>query len=774
MSARKDHKIKRMRKKRVWPAVLLTIFAFMFSCVSVVVIVAYLCIFTFQGKMQNSQAKADDINTLLEKHIESEIQKVSLFEKQLDNAITSLDDKKNLQTELECMVDREGYLDVGIWQKDADAPYTANGISFSSDSSFYQAFLKGEEGVYPLDTKQGKYLIFTSLLESTKDQKAVFFLVEDAHLSLEGIEGNLLKGSAATHILNSQDETVAWIGNEERIPYQDLVKRKLEGLNGAIFASDEKVYLDYCQGMITAGGRGKKELTFDPIYLFSSYQPGKEDSSKNRIDGSVWIEKEMQVNGWRTVSNQHLLLNQAELNQLIESSISIIILMIVPLVLMLIMIFSQLHSRKKLTSLLYLDNVTGGRNWLYFKTIAARIMKKRRYRDQTYAMVAFEVNHFRIFCDYNGVDAGDDLLENLDQQLRGMVTKGEGFGRYAGAHFGILLKFQSEEQLKERLQNMFDMLSKNCTKDRISFSAGVYLITDKKVFVDILYNYACGAKNTVDGQLETHIAMFNSKIRDQQLWEKEVENTMEKAMDNKEFKVYLQPKYSTSTQELSGAEALVRWISEDKGFISPGAFIPVFEKNGFITKLDDYMLDSVAKLQAQWMKEGKKMVPISVNVSRVHFANPNLAEHIRDIVDVHGTPHHWIELELTESAFFDDKNILLNTVRKLKEYNFAVSMDDFGAGYSSLNSLKDLPLDVVKLDGEFFRGTEDKARGESVVRDTINLAKNLNMKIVAEGIETKDQVEFLAQNGCDLIQGFYFARPMPVGEFEQSAFKEAK
>jgi len=774
MSAHKELKIKRMRKNQVWPTVLMTIFSFLFSSASVVLIVAYLWVFTFNGKMQISQGNADNSNYAIEIHMENELQKASVYEKQLENGITSVNNQDELQTELKYMAETGEYADMGMWLMDTDAPLTANGTEFTSDSSFYQAFLKGEEGIYTVDTEQGKFLIYTAIWKYDENQEAVFFLVEDAHLHIEGIESKSLE-SAGTYVLDSHNKAVAWVGNEEdKIPYESLLKKKIDGLIGFVFTSDETVYLESCRGLIATGTENETELKFNPSFIMLADYSGNQDNSKNPIEASLWIEKEFKVNGWKTVSNQHLILNPEELGKLIKLGIMSLIILFIPLAAMLSMIVSQLQSRKKLTNLLYFDNVTGGKNWLYFKTISARIMKKRKYRDVAYAMVAFEVNHFRIFCDYNGSNAGDDLLENLNQQLHTIINKKETYGRYAGAHFGMLIKYQSEEQLKERLQNIFGILSKNCTRERISFSAGVFMIKDKKVFVETLYNYASGAKNTDNSQLETQITMFDSKIRDQQLWEKEVENTMEKALENKEFAVYLQPKYSTSTEILSGAEALVRWISKDKGFISPGAFIPIFEKNGFITKLDDYMLSSVAQLQAQWIKEGRKVIPISVNVSRVHFANPDLAEHIRDIVDEYGTPHNVIELELTESAFFDDKNILLNTVRKFKEYGFAVSMDDFGAGYSSLNSLKDLPLDVVKLDGEFFRGTEDKERGESVVRDTIHLAKNLNMKIVAEGIETKDQVEFLAECGCDLIQGFYFAKPMPVDEFEKSAYQENK
>ncbi|MBQ9141255.1 MAG: EAL domain-containing protein [Lachnospiraceae bacterium] len=242
---------------------------------------------------------------------------------------------------------------------------------------------------------------------------------------------------------------------------------------------------------------------------------------------------------------------------------------------------------------------------------------------------------------------------------------------------------------------------------------------------------------------------------------------MDRALVNREFQVYLQPKISTAKEVLGGAEALVRWIHPTEGFIPPNRFIPIFEKNGFILKLDDYLLEEIARVQAGWLAEGRKLVPISVNVSRAHFTREDLAEHICAIVDKYQVPHSVIELELTESAFFDDKKVLLNTVQKLRMAGFLVSMDDFGAGYSSLNSLKELQIDVLKIDADFFRGADVEERGLLIVSEVIDLAKKLNMKIVAEGIESREQVEFLTEQECDLIQGYFYAKPMPVAEFAQ-------
>ena len=254
---------------------------------------------------------------------------------------------------------------------------------------------------------------------------------------------------------------------------------------------------------------------------------------------------------------------------------------------------------------------------------------------------------------------------------------------------------------------------------------------------------------------------------DEKKWIDAVTERQEKAIENEEFVVYYQPKYDPKTRKLRGAEALIRWNSPDLGFVSPGKFIPIFEKNGFITKIDHYMLTHVAADQKAWLDQGLDCVTVSVNVSRAHFIESDLAEQIRGIVDQAGTPRHLIEIELTESAFFDDKNAMISTIQKLKEYGFKVSMDDFGAGYSSLNSLKDMPLDVLKLDAEFFRGETEGGRGEIVVSEAIKLAKKLNMHTVAEGVEDKAQVEFLAKQDCDMIQGFIFSKPLPKNEYKE-------
>ena len=424
-------------------------------------------------------------------------------------------------------------------------------------------------------------------------------------------------------------------------------------------------------------------------------------------------------------------------------------------------------QRRKIQKIIYTDSVTGGHNKDYFISKASRMIKKRSRR---YVAVYLRMEKYRNYITAYGIKAGENLMEDFYKKLTELTRKHQELvAHLEKSDFILLLHFDNEELLNIRMKAITQALNDCRPKQHLTFSVGACRINTRVDNLEEKISNAGAAISKQENNPAT-VLWFDEAMREEQVWERRVEDDMERALANNEFKVYLQPKYSTKKEELSAAEALVRWIHPEYGFVPPGKFIPIFERNGFITKLDDFMLTQVSRLQSQWLAAGKKLVPISVNVSRAHFSQYDLAEHICGIVDKYKVPHEYIELELTESAFFDDKQILLDTIKKLKNFGFKVSMDDFGAGYSSLNSLKELPLDIIKLDAQFFRDIEDKKRADLIVCDTIKLAKKLGMQIVAEGIETREQVDFLAKQQCDLIQGYYFAKPLPVNEFEAKAF----
>ena len=470
-----------------------------------------------------------------------------------------------------------------------------------------------------------------------------------------------------------------------------------------------------------------------------------------------------------------LVLNEISVlnNDIYMVVITVVLMLILSLVFIIYYIASIvgiIHNQKRITKILYTDIVTGGYNWLYFTKKGDKLLKKNKGK-YNYAMVAVRMEKYRSFCTCFGVKEGEELLENFYWSLKRIIKKKEFMAHHDEADFGILLTYLDEDELYSRINYIEQVLKNVVPNIKMYFKFGVCIADSNDRSVDSLYNNSITALDLLAEDSEQKITSYDVEMKKQQLWERKVENEMDKALVTRQFKLYLQPKYSTKEENLAGAEALVRWVHPEDGLIPPNKFIPIFERNGFILQLDDYMIEEVARQQSKWLGEGKELFPISVNVSRAHFTREDLAEHICEIVDRYNVPHKFIELELTESAFFDDKYVLIDTVKKLREYGFIVSMDDFGAGYSSLNSLKELSIDVLKIDADFFRGVDSVERGMLIVSEVIDLAKKLDMKIVAEGIESKEQVDFLTQQECDLIQGYYYAKPMSIDEFEEK-YKE--
>ena len=245
---------------------------------------------------------------------------------------------------------------------------------------------------------------------------------------------------------------------------------------------------------------------------------------------------------------------------------------------------------------------------------------------------------------------------------------------------------------------------------------------------------------------------------------------MHEALNHGDFVFYLQPKYSLKTRTIAGAEALVRWIHPGKGLIPPDSFIPLFERNGFVTEIDFYMLEQVCQKMRTWLDKNYNVVPISINLSRQHLQKEETLSKISEVVSKYEIPVNLLEFELTESAMFEKMVFLADFGQKLRKSGFSISIDDFGSGYSSLNMLKDVEVDVLKLDKAFFEN-ENQERGNQVISKFIELSKSLHMKVVSEGVETQEQVDFLTEVGCDMVQGYYFARPMPADEFEEKYLK---
>lgn len=440
------------------------------------------------------------------------------------------------------------------------------------------------------------------------------------------------------------------------------------------------------------------------------------------------------------------------------------------------MILWKLSNAKlieQLKKLAYYDSLSGIKNKEKFRKDSMYILKNY-YKDDFY-LVQLDVNKFKYINEMFGYAEGNEILMHIAHVLNNNMSKYEICARMDNDHFILLISCSTEDELLDRLSKINNEICNlstiNSSKYKIVISSGIYKITKKDDIqkIDLLIDRANIAAKTKKDKYEHSYSFFNEETRNRLYKEKRLEDNMNKALEKGEFIVYYQPKYSLNDgNEIEGAEALIRWNSPEMGFISPIDFIPLFEKNGFIVNIDMFVFEEVCKTLNKWINKGYTPVPISVNMSRVHLYRNNFIENITDLINKYDISPEFIELELTESIVFDNLNILINIMKKIKEIGFLISMDDFGSGYSSLNLLKDLPFDVLKLDRVFLIETTDTKRGKIIISKIVEMAKAINIKVICEGVETYEQVEFLKEIGCDKAQGYLFAKPMVLDEFENN------
>ncbi|PRR82540.1 sensor domain-containing protein [Clostridium vincentii] len=421
----------------------------------------------------------------------------------------------------------------------------------------------------------------------------------------------------------------------------------------------------------------------------------------------------------------------------------------------------------------HIDDLTGAPNKNFFRIKAEKLIKSNR---KQYVFILLDIDRFKLINDLFGYAQGDLLLKHMANVLSHQINQDEAFARITGDKFYILLEYVVKEEVESRLEKITeDILSFKLNHDsrfNMVVCAGIFVIKNIDITIDIISDRASLAAKMIKGSYTSAHFFYNDDIRNQIIQENEIETEMQEALDNRDFKVYLQPKYEFKTEKIVGSEALIRWYHQKKGIIMPDRFIPIFEKNGFVTKIDMYVLEEICKKQREWEEQGQKPIVVSVNQSRLHLHNPEYVDTLKAIVEKYDIKPGILELELTESAFSCNMNIILDITRRLHNIGFRLSIDDFGSGYSALNMLKDIFIDVVKLDREFFKETSNLVRGKKIIENIVMLAKDLGIETVAEGVETKEQAEFLREIGCDLAQGYYYAKPMTITEFEALLEKE--
>lgn len=459
----------------------------------------------------------------------------------------------------------------------------------------------------------------------------------------------------------------------------------------------------------------------------------------------------------------------------VPTAMIVVITVAVFLVLAVYTIFFKIRAQKKVSEVLsethkhfYEDSVTGFGSWQKFME---DYNDKLTSTSRSYALLSLDIDKFKEVNDTVGFEGGNEILKKIANILSRNIGADDLFARSSADRFYLLVAYRDKDRLIELMNRIMSDIDYQITSIRIVISIGVYLITDRTVSVHTAADRADIARSSVKVHKESVYCFFEFSMLENIREEHFIENIMETALERNEFMVYLQPKFSLDGEnEVTGAEALVRWKHNGK-LLPPGQFIPLFERNGFVTKLDFYMFREVCRLQKSWQNQGLTPKIISVNMSRAHLRNPEFVQNLANYCKEYEIDPKYFEIEITESSAFENIDILMAVFKQIKEAGFHVSIDDFGTGYSSLNMLKDLPVDVLKIDRSFL--TEDANESENaskIIGSVVSLATVLNISTICEGIETKEQANLLSKLGCNMAQGFFFARPMPIEEYEKLVY----
>lgn len=502
---------------------------------------------------------------------------------------------------------------------------------------------------------------------------------------------------------------------------------------------------------------------------------GRSGHLRFRLDGH--IEEAMDYRyldgiGWYVLSIVPMKVYAEALHQFIVYSVGINVL-IFALFLLLIVILLRLNNQKnqEIARIAYVDPVTQGFTLPRFDLQLKKLLEK----GEPFAFVSIDIRKFKLINDAYGSEDGNLVLRHIHRTINQHLGEGEYVARISADRFNIVLRTTEETAITEWLEAVGRSINRfNDQRDvpyYLRLDCGVYINDDDVWDIITIRDRANTARksskdrNDTIEQIWSNVAFYNDVDRIHLQIEKDMENSMEMALENKEFVVYLQPKVELSSQRIIGAEALIRWARPGDRVWMPGEFIPHFERNGFIVKLDLYVFEEICRLLGKWISEGRQALPISVNLSRAHLETPHFLEQFKRIQERYDVPPKLLEFELTETMVFENLELLKQLIDEIHRYGFVCSMDDFGSGYSSLNVIKDVKIDTLKLDKVFF-DKENDPRGNDVIEAVINMARRLGMQTVSEGVESMAQVEFLRQVQCDIVQGYVFSKPMPVAEFE--------
>ena len=628
-----------------------------------------------------------------------------------------------------------------------------------SDRDFFQQSMQGKNFLTDafedrIDTSYETINVFSVPVyeKNQKTIKGVLFGTCGYEMFEECLKNEIFEGQAFNYIIKIDGTIVAGSGNSKKW-----------GIGKNIFVTDASEDErdddarddDARDKMISDMKEGKSGYGMDPKRKEASlyyYLPLKIEES-----GETWYVV--------TAVSESVLTSRMQVVMDAINSLMVIILAVIS-VSVGVYIYSWRKSKKELMTLAYQDPVTLGDNFVAFKERA------KSKKDGVGWLIAMDVTDFKLINSTCGVKKGDEVLRVIWEIFETETGENELAAHVNADRFILFWMDENQENIKQRLEYVIRKIEEIPERLEIPNLFPVFGIFHTIVLdeIDPLYGNAVQAKHQIKGRRDRHYIFYDELNHESIQENRELEEHFETALENEEFEIWYQPKYSAHSRKLVGAEALVRWRRADGALIPPLKFIPLFERNGNIIRLDEYVFRAVCRQQKEWQKQGQKMLPVSVNISRVSLYYSSVVEKYESIIRSFDLDSKYIQLEITESATIDN-NEIFNLLEQFHTAGFKILLDDFGSGYSSLAALNRMHFDTIKLDKSLVDYIGDD-NGEKLLNSITKLAQSFGMEITAEGVETVEQLMFLCNLDCDDIQGYYFSRPLPVKEYEE-CLKEA-
>ena len=418
----------------------------------------------------------------------------------------------------------------------------------------------------------------------------------------------------------------------------------------------------------------------------------------------------------------------------------------------------RLRENATIASQFQYDSMTDLYSRGYFFMKVAEMLEANP--DIDYNIVCINVVNFKLYNEVFGEKKGNEILIAMAEYIRENVGDSGLCGRFGGDRFVVLQ--EREREIADRKH--FTETGRSIEGITVKF--GVYEIFDRSIGIDIMCDRGFMAADSIRNRYDVNVALYDAEMRTRLIREKTITESMESAVTNDQFEIYYQPKYDVDSVQIAGAEALIRWNHPELGYVPPSEFITLFEKNGFITILDKYVINKVCMQMGEWKAEGLRLPPVSVNLSRTDVYCSDIVEYITGCIETNGLAASDIHIEITESAYTEHPAQIIAMVEKMRDNGIVIELDDFGTGYSSLNMLNEINADVLKMDMRFIQTKSEKEAQQGILKLIINLARWMDMKVIAEGVETQEQLMRIRDAGCDYVQGYLFSKPLPAGEYE--------